>query len=114
MRRWSDGGERRRRRRRRKRGERRRRGKRIRWGGHGWGRKEGVTHVLVLVVEYNGAVLNFHSVVGTNILDQEEVRVSLLVLGQVGGGLLLRGGRLWLDLRPHIVIDVEEGIVDTH
>ena len=114
MRRWSDGGERRRRRRRRKRGKRRRRGKRIRWGGHGWGREEGVTHVLLLVVEDNGAVLEFHGVVGTEVLDQEEVGVSLLMPGLVGGRLLVGGGRLWLDLRPHVDIVVEEGVVKTY
>ena len=75
-----------------------------------------MVHVLMLVVEDNGAVLNLHGVVGSEVLDQQEVGVSLLVLGLglTGGRLLLGGGRLWLYLRPRIVIDVEEGIVKTH
>ena len=68
----------------------------------------------MLVVEYNGAILNFHGEVGTEVLDQEEVGVSLLMLGLVGGRLLVGGGRLWLDLRPHVDIVVEEGVVKTH
>ena len=55
----------------------------------------------MLEVENNGAVLNLHGVVGTEVLDQQEVGVSLLVLGLgLTGGRLLFGGREVVALPP--------------
>ena len=51
------------------------------------------------MVEDDGAVLELHGVVGTEVLDQEEVGVSLQILD---GGRLLLGGGWWLDVRHHI------------
>ena len=61
-------------------------------------------------------VLHFNSVVGTEVLDKQEVCVDLLDLGlgMAGRCLLLGGGRLWLDLQTHVIVDVKQGVVNMH
>ena len=73
-----------------------------------------------VVVEDDGSVgwvvLHFDSVVGTEVLDKQEVCVDLLDLGlgMAGRRLLLGGGRLWLDLQTHVIIDIKQGVVNMH
>ena len=73
-----------------------------------------------VVVEDNGlvrwVVLHFNSVVGTEVLDKQEVCVDLLDLGlgMAGRRLLLGGGRLWLDLQTHVIVNIEHGVVNKH